>query len=164
MHGCSATLWVAPEMHLSRAGVLWYRSSAPSSSQQCCQGPFCKTSFWPSYARSRGMRNGRCPFSRTAPAMADVVNQQKQERRSAVYQVGLPQSVSLYLCGWTGSQPHFCRRVLVCGTGRAHLFPETRNINFGIKIFSCVAHSNMCFAGKMTEPLQGTVLGFPVPS
>ena len=42
------------------------------------------------------------------------------------------------------------------------LFPITRDIHFGIKLSSCVAHSNMCFAGKMTETLQGTGLGFPV--
>lgn len=65
---------------------------------------------------------------------------------------------------WTGSQTHFCRGFLVCGIGRAHLFPKTRNINFGIKIFSWVAHFNMCFSGKMTETLQGTVLEFTLPS
>lgn len=91
------------------------------------------------------------------------VNHQKKQRRSTMYQVGPPQSVSLYICGWTGSQPHFCR-VLVCGTGREHLFPKTRNINFGIKLFSWVAHSNMCFSGKMTETLQGTVHEFIVPT
>lgn len=50
------------------------------------------------------------------------------------------------------------------GTDRAHLFPKIRNINFGIKIFSWVAHYNMCFSGRMTETLQGTVLEFTVPS
>lgn len=95
--------------------------------------------------------------------MADV-NQQKKQRWSTVHQVGPPQSISLYLCGWTGSQPHFCRKVLMCGTGRAHLFPKIRIIIFGIKISSWVAYSNMCFSGKMTETLQGTVLEFTVPS
>lgn len=94
--------------------------------------------------------------------MADV--DQEKQRRSTKCQVGPPQSVSLYPCDWTDSQRHFCRRFLVCGTGRAHLFPKTRNINFGIKIFSWVAHFNMCFSGKMTETLQGTVLEFTLPS
>lgn len=149
-------------MHLSRVTMLCYRSSAPSSSQQCCQGPFCKSSFWPSYTRSRGMRNRRF-FLWDCPSNCQCEPAEEAKKRT-VYQVVPPQSISLYLCGWAGSQPHFCRRILVCGTGRAHLFPKSRNINFGIKIFSCVAHSNMCFSGKMTETLQGTVLEFTVLS
>lgn len=136
---------------------------SPQQCQQCCQGPFCKSSFWPSYVRSRGIRNRTCHFSGTALAMADV-DQEKKQRRSTKCQAGPPQSVSLYPCAWTGSQTHFCRGFLVCGIGRAHLFPKTRNINFGIKIFSWVAHFNMCFSGKMTETLQGTVLEFTLPS
>lgn len=161
MCSCSATLGS------TRNALVPHRSAllqviSPQQCQQCCQGPFCQSSFWPSYVRSKGMRNRRCPFSGTASAMASV-NHQKKQRKSTTYQVGPPQSVSLYICGWTAFQPHFCK-VLVHGTGRAHLFPKTRSINLGIKIFSLVVHSNMYFSGKMTETLQGTVLEFTVPS
>lgn len=45
---------------------------------------------------------------------------------------------------------------------RWSLCHKTRDIYFGKK--KKISHSNMCFAKKITETLQSTGLGFPVPS
>lgn len=108
------------------------------------------------------MRNRRCPFSGTAPAMADV-NQQKKQRWSTVYQVGPPQSVSLYLCGWTGSQRHFCRRVLMCGTGRAHLFSKIRIIIFNKNTFLGSLFQYVFFLERWLKPCGAQCLNLQSP-
>jgi len=44
----------------------------------------------------------------------------------------------------------------VCGaTEHWSLFPKTRDINFGLKLASCVAHSNTYFTGKVTVTVEG---------
>ena len=80
---------------------------------------------------------------------------------------GCAATIRLLLPLWLDYLPAtFLRECFGCVVQAEHwsLVPITRDIHFGIKLSSCVAHSNICFAGKMTETLQGTGLGFPVPS
>lgn len=169
MRGSSAPLWVVSEMHLSTQRALLtaagHRSLQQTANREV-RYPAVRKAAGYATERGRGMRNRRCPFSGTAPPAADVVDSTEGAKEISCVP-GCAATIHLLFPLWLDwLSATFLQECFGCVMQAEHwsLFPITGDIHFGINLSSCVAHSNMCFAGKMTETLQGTGPGFPVPS